>query len=209
VNNLSARCSRYALRLPLVSALCALSLFATFATSTALAAPATATDLFTGTAAIPAGQTSPVQISPTDVTVRADGAVGLGYVYRASGRATGQLPGTFTYEEHGYLYFSNPSDPASMLGSRFVSGVFTLTAPHRTKPVVIADTSPANYTSGIQTLVVKLGPQAGRLAGALRGQPGPLTYGYFTFTNSQGTFTGYATPDFTRFAIQITFPVPA
>jgi hypothetical protein len=96
-----------------------------------------------------------------------------------------------------------------MVGSRFVSGVFKLSAQHHATPVVIADTAPANYTSGIQTLVGRLGPQASRVVGALGGRPGPLTYGYFTFTDSEGTFTGYATPDFTRFAIQITFPVPA
>jgi hypothetical protein len=208
VNNIFVRTSRFGLRLKLVSTICALSLFATISASTAFAAPPTATDWFTGTATVAAGQTSPVQIDPTDMNMRADGAVGLGYLYRASGRATGQVPGSFTYEEHGYLYFRNPSDPGSMVGSRFVSGTFKLTSEHRATPVVIADTAPENYTSGIQTLVGKLGPQASRAVGMLTGRPGPLTYGYFTFTNSEGTFTGYATPDFTHFVIQITFPSP-
>jgi hypothetical protein len=42
----------------------------------------------------------------------------------------------------------------------------------------------------------------------LFGHAGPLTYGYFTFTNEHGTFTGSATPDFARFAIQIAFDLP-
>ena len=42
----------------------------------------------------------------------------------------------------------------------------------------------------------------------LFGHGGPLTYGYFTFTNQRGTFTGYATPDFTHFVIEITFDLP-
>ncbi len=42
----------------------------------------------------------------------------------------------------------------------------------------------------------------------LFGHTGQLTYGYFTFTNQGGAYTGYATPDFTRFAIEITFDLP-
>src|SRR5258708_39851485 len=81
--------------------------------TTALAAPATATDYFQGTATTGRGQASPVDVNPTDVTVRADGAIGLGYTYRATGEAFGEMPGSFTYEEHGYLYFTNPANPAT------------------------------------------------------------------------------------------------
>ena len=177
-------------------------------TATAAAAPRTATDWFAGAAVTPPGQTSPVQIDPRDVTIRPDGAIGLGYTYRASGQASGQLPGPFTYEEHGYLYFTNPSDPTTMVGSRFSSGVFSLVPARLGSTVQIADTAPDSYTAGVRTILGKLpGPTRQDLS-VPAGKPGPLTYGYFTFTNAHGTFTGYATPDFRQFAIQITFDLP-
>jgi hypothetical protein len=198
---------RLGVRLSALAALGALVLMLALATTAAAAGPRTATNWFVGTATGVSAEGSPVQINPQNVTARADGAIGLGYTYRANGVASGQLPGSFTYEEHGYLYFKNPSDPTSMVGSRFSSGVFTLRPSAGGPAVRIADTAPEAYTSGVQTVVVKLGPQL-RKANALLGTAGPLTYGYFTFTNAHGTYTGYATPDFTRFAIQITFDRP-
>jgi hypothetical protein len=171
----------------------------------ALAAPASSTDVFTGSAIIPAGYTSPVQVNPADVTARADGAIGFGYTYQAAGQALGDLPGTFTYVEHGYLYFQNPLDPKSLVGSSFTSGVYTLKPSNGGAAITIADTSPSTYTSGIQTLVGKVQPHVRADLRELLGTKGRLTYGYFTFTDSQGTFTGYATPDFDHFVIQITF----
>lgn len=173
--------------------------------SAAAAAPSTATDAFNGTAVLPPGQTSPIAINPLDVSLRDDGAIGLGYTYRAIGQASGPVPGSFTYEEHGYLYFRNPTDPATLVGSRYSSAAFSLSPARGARTLVIADTAPERYTSGVQTLIGKLGPKAARVTGGLTGRPGPLTYGYFTFTDAEGTFTGYATPDFTRFAISITF----
>src|SRR5262249_54568180 len=125
------------------------------AASSALAAPQTSSDWFAGAAITPPGAATPVQIVPTQMTRRADGATGIGYQYRARGQAVGQIPGPFTYEEHGYLYFSNPADVSSLIGSTFVSGVFTLN-PTRGGAITIADTAPANYISGIQTLAMKL-----------------------------------------------------
>lgn len=196
------------LYLSLVAGLAALWLLSPIAASAA-AAPPTASDRFVGTAVIPIGQTSPVQIDPQDLTVRADGAVGIGYTYRAKGNASGDLPGPFTYLERGYLYFTNPGDPSTLVGSRFASGVFSLApadVPGAT--VQIADTAPQNYTSGVQTVVGKLSPHVRKTLGGFVGDAGPLTYGYFTFTTAQGTFTGYATPDFVHFAIGITFEIP-
>jgi hypothetical protein len=164
-----------------------------------------ATDWFAGDAVVPAGRTSPVQVDPHDVSVRADGAIGFGYTYRAGGKAFGSLPGSFTYLEHGYIYFTNPADPSTMVGSRFVSGVFTLAPDGSQASVQIADTAPQLYTSGIQTVMTQLGPRAHLQQLGLLGEAGSLTYGYFTFTNNHGTFTGYATPDFLHFAIRITF----
>ena len=43
----------------------------------------------------------------------------------------------------------------------------------------------------------------GNLNGLKNG--GTLTYGWFTFTNKYGTFTGYSTPDSRQFAIEIEF----
>jgi hypothetical protein len=194
-------------RVCLVAALGALGLLSAV-TATAAAAPRTATDWFVGTAITPAGQMSPVQIDPHDLTIRSDGAIGLGYTYRASGEASGQLPGPFTYEERGYLYFTNPSDPTTMVGSRFSSGVFSLVPARLGSTLQIADTAPDSYTAGVQTIMGKLPGRVGQDLSLPAGRPGPLTYGYFTFTNAQGTFTGYATPDFRQFAIQITFDLP-
>ena len=192
------------LRLRVMAVLGAIALVAVPTTSAA-AAPSTATDWFWGSAVVRPGHNSPVDINPSDVTTRADGAVGLGYTYRATGEASGSLPGHFTYEEHGYLYFANPTDPSTMVGSSFSSGAFTLVSSRRGQPLVIADTAPSSYTSGVQTL--QLGAHLRKYLGGSAGPTGSLTYGYFTFSNSQGTFTGYATPDFTQFAIQIAFPL--
>ena len=189
----------------LAAALSAASLFMLLAAS-AFAAPETATDWFIGTALIPAGQTSPVSVDPGTLSVRADGAVGLGYSYRATGRASGQVPGAFTYEEHGFLFFRNPADATTMVGSQFSSGVFRLVPARSARTLEIADTAPAKYSSGVQTAFTKLPPQVQKIVGGLPGRTGALSYGYFTFTNPYGTFTGHATPDFANFAIQITFP---
>ena len=72
----------------------------------------------------------------------------------------------------------------------------------------MADSAPDAYTSGIETGVARIDPHVNKNLRGLIGSAGQLTYGYFTFTNDQGTFTGYATPDFTRFTIQISFDLP-
>jgi hypothetical protein len=196
------------LRVSLLAGLGAVCLMMSIGGAAAAAAPQYATDWFVGTAAVATGQTSPVTIEPTNVSVRADGAIGLGYKYVANGKASGQLPGSFAYEEHGYLYFRNPTDPNSLVGSRFVSGVFKLSPANTAATIAIADTAPQNYKSGVQTLLDKLPSQTQKKLDQLAGLPGPLTFGYFTFTNPSGTFTGYATPDFVHFAIGITFETP-
>ena len=192
------------LRTVAIAAAAALAAFSTIAT-TAAAAPLTATDWFVGQAVIPAGAPSPVQIDPRDLAMRADGAIGLGYSYQATGAAGGQVPGSFTYAEHGYLFFKDPRDPTSMVGSQYQSGVFTLTPRNGGAPIRIVDTSPESYTSGIATLDNKLATQVRKSLNGLMPNSAALQYGYFTFTNDHGTFTGYATPDFVKFAIRITF----
>ena len=195
------------LRKAAIAAAAAFAAFSVIAT-TAAAAPLTATDYFFGAAVIPAGQTSPVQVDTTNMTVRADGAIGIGYTYQANGVASGTLAGSFTYAERGYLYFRDPTDPTSMVGSQYVSGVFTLNPRNGGAPVRIADSAPQNYTSGITTLDEQLAAHIRRQLRGFAPKSGPLTYGYFTFTDPHGTFTGYATPDFTRFMIRITFNLP-
>jgi hypothetical protein len=110
--------------------------------SPAAAAQQTATDWFVGTAIIPAGQSSPVQIDLSDVVVRPDGAIGIGYRYQAAGQASGQVAGMFGYHERGYLFFTNPADPSTLVGSRFTSGVFSLAPTRGGAPIQIADTAP-------------------------------------------------------------------
>jgi hypothetical protein len=195
-------------RSPVAAALGALFLFSAIATTAAAATPQTATDAFIGAVVTAPGQTSPISVDPTNMTVRADGAIGFGYIYQAKGQAYGQVPGSFTYQEHGYLYFTNPRDPSTMVGSRFASGAFSLTPAKGGPRIQIADTSPQTYTSGIQTVVTKMVTKVRTDLGGLFGTAGQLTYGYFTFTNPYGTYTGYATPDFMHFYIQIKFALP-
>jgi hypothetical protein len=197
-------------RRPHKAALAALSAACLFVlvTASALAAPATVTDSFTGTASIPTGQASPVSVDPSKVTVRADGAIGIGYTYNATGRASGPLPGAFTYEEHGFLFFRDPADPTSMVGSQFSTGVFRLAPARGGDTITIADTAPEQYSSGVQSGLTKVPPQVHSVIRGSSAGARALTYGYFTFTNPYGTFTGYATQDFANFVIQITFADP-
>jgi len=180
----------------------------------AAAGAATATDVFRGTATTGVGQPFPVDVdvNPSHWVVRGDGAIGLPYTYLADGTAEGSLPGTFVFEEHGYIYFMNPADPATFAGNSLTSALITLRPRRPGAPVAIA----IPYTFGGGTGAVSAVPH-----GAMRSlsqvigksgvlpKGGDLTYGLFQFTDALGTFTGYATPDFRRFAIEITFSVPS
>jgi hypothetical protein len=206
--SLQTSCSRPPRGRLITAAAAAAVLFLFLIASPVAAAPQKATDQFVGTANLPAGQSSPVQIDPSDVVARPDGAIGIGYRYQAAGLASGQIAGKFEYHEHGYLFFTNPADPTTLVGSRFASGIFTLAPSRGGAPIQIADTAPDRYTSGIETVATKIGPVASKNLRNLVGHAGPMTFGYFTFTNARGTFTGYATPDFTRFSIEIAFDLP-
>jgi hypothetical protein len=169
--------------------------------------------LGTATSGAPAPN-MPININPADVAVRTDGAVGIGYIYMAAGETQGgQASGRFQYEERGYLYFRNPADPTSYMGSQFKSGVFTLTL-KKGGVVSIVDTNPAAYTSGVKTISIADSKGIAKELHKLFAknspwvQGGTLTYGWFTFTNSYGTYTGYATPDFRQFLIHLTFNCP-
>lgn len=123
---------------------------------------------------------------------------GLGYAYYAAGRATGSLPGTFTYEERGCLL----SDDGAPTG-RFDSGVYTI---HPRKPgpdLVVSYASVAMgggvigkksaFPPGDQKLIAKLGLKTG--------QP----YMSFTYPGSCGPQTGYASTNYQEIAVEITF----
>jgi hypothetical protein len=155
----------------------------------------------------------PITVNPADMAFRADGAIGIGYIYTAAGEAHGKADGRFVYEEHGYLYFMNPADPTTYRGSQFKSGVFTLTL-KKGGVVVITDTDPTAYASGVKTVTLPSKGIAKELHKVMgKNSPylsnGSLTYGWFTFTDNYGTFTGYATPDFRQFLIQIKFDCAA
>jgi len=174
------------------------------------------TDVFVGTASSGVGQLSPVDVDPKNMTVRqSDGAVGVGYVYRADGNAFGELPGLFEYVERGYLFFKNPADPTTYLGGQYASGVFKLTPrEERNGPISIVDTDPSAYCSGTSSLPLP-GDHGSSNAyaaglnklGLLPHGGSQISYGYFTFTNNYGTQTGYATPDFRNFSIRLKFDV--
>lgn len=101
-------------------------------------------------------------------------------------------------------------DPSTFAGSAFVSGVFTLT-PHQPGPTVtIADTNPAVYSHGIGLRSTSANGTLGNITRVINQNGGAQQgrddlYGWFTFTNQYGTFTGYATPDFRSFQIEIQF----
>lgn len=157
----------------------------------------------------------PVDIDPTNVAVRADGAIGLGYTYKAAGQASGDVPGSFTYEEHGYLFFSNPADPTTYVGGRYDSGVLTLQPQNQNgqPPLVVADTNPAAYQASQRTAPV---PQLDTLLRSygnnvlsqlgLTPVAGSVHYGSFTFTDAYGTFWGVSTPDSRHFLLHASFP---
>lgn len=185
----------------LLMATVALSMFG----SVAFARTTRATDLFVGKATTGAGQPTPVDVNPSDIKVAPDGSIGLGYTYKATGTARGDVDGPMNYEEHGHLYFTNPADQTTFTGSSFESGVFTIAATREHKAVSIADTNPAAYQHGVKT--IHLGNGSHTRAFQLRNhQPVDFSYGYFTFTDPLGTFTGYATTDFRSFFITIAFP---
>ena len=176
----------------------------------------TATDLFDGTATTGAGSSQPIDVDPTRVTVRSDGAVGIGYTYKAEGRATGDLPGRFQYREDGYLFFRNPADPTTFVGARYDGSAFTLQPSYErqrgTTGISIADTNPAAYQAGQRTAPVPqldklLRTYGDRVLKQLGLVPvgGVVHYGFFTFTDAYGTFTGISTPDSRHFLLRLKF----
>jgi hypothetical protein len=179
--------------------------------STSLAKEA-ATDTFVAQATTGAGQAMPVEIDPTSKPVSGpNGSIGLAYIFKASGEAFGSVPGTLTYVEHGYLYFMNPLNPATYVGSEYSDATFTVTARGTARTVKVVDTNPAAYSHGTNSVALPKGGHGASDAygaglkklGLLNGNN--VTYGYFGFTTNYGTFTGYATPDFRNFTIRVKF----
>ncbi len=169
------------------------------------------------------GSAMPFTFDPNDTKVRGDGTVGVGYEYLANGQVTGDVAGSFSYDEHGYIYLSNPQDPSTMVGSELVSATFTI-FPWRASsvPIVIQDSCIACYEHGVEAAAVTDVPPwaRGLLSGIAASQsadsgsqppggPNVVHYGYFTFSTDQGQFKGYATADFRQFVIQLSFTEPA
>src|SRR2546426_388240 len=103
----------------LVAVLAVMTVFAAFGGVASATQPAT--DVFVGTATTNTPGLGPIVIvgncsSPT--------GYGLAYLYGAAGTATGDVAGSFTYEEHGCLFINTAT--GQLAGSRFDSGVFTL-----------------------------------------------------------------------------------
>lgn len=181
----------------------------------AAAANDVVTDIFEARATTGVGSPTPVDIDPARMTQRADGAIGLAYTYRASGEAYGGLSGALTYEEHGYIFFQNPAVPSTFAGSRYDTAAFTI-RPHGfgARQVVITDTNPAAYHTEVHTVpTTRLGPLMATYGDMLlhrlgiTSRDGALAFGTFTFSTSEGTFTGVSTPDSRHFVIRVRFPV--
>lgn len=187
------------------------------AATSRIALGATNTDVFNGKATTGVGQLFPVDVnqdpSTWDFTSRAP-AVGLPYVYRASGKAQGSLPGVFIYEERGYIYFTGilqgiPPSLETFAGGKFKSGEFNLDP----NPNNAGDNVFINYLEGSlglgggvidkknalpatdQNVISKLQLKAGD------------PYATFTFAGpcAGQTHTGYASVDFREIAIEITW----
>jgi hypothetical protein len=172
-----------------------------------------ATVLFDGMATTGVGGPMPIEVDPSNVKLRADGAVGIGYTYRAVGQAKGDLAGRFQYEERGYLFFRNPADPTTFAGSRYDGGVFTLRSGEGAgASISIADSDPAGYQAVLRTarlpqldqLLASYGDQVITRLGLVQ-NAGSVHYGAFTFTTSEGTFWGVSTPDSRHFLLRLKF----
>ena len=78
--------------------------------------------------------------------------------------------------------------------------------------VTIVDAHPERYEFGVATIHLVELPDSEKASvgqliekGWLVPQDGSVTYGYFTFFQRNERFVGYATPDFRRFCLQMTF----
>jgi len=203
--------------LVLIAPLIALSVGMSLALTSASADP-TMTAVFTGVATTGHGSPFPIDVSPTDVVMREDGAVGLAYTFGAAGQVSGDVAGHFTYKEQGRIYFMDPADPSTLAGSELHSAVFSVLPSTLNDPVfTIEDTCGECYENGQkQAQLSTLPPWARDFAvksllqseSVAPANDPVLNYGYFTFTNEEGTFTGYATPAFKEFVIQVQFDDP-
>ena len=131
--------------------LVALALLSAAGIASVASEPAT-TNVFYGSTTTGEGQTFPVEINPADRKQRPDGAIGLRFTSKAIGQAEGDLPGAFSYEERGYIYFRDPADPATFAGGELVSAVFTLVPDPNGPPIIIRNSDPANYQFGTATV---------------------------------------------------------
>jgi hypothetical protein len=168
-----------------------------------------------GSATTGAGQPFPIEADPTDIETRDDGAIGLAYTYGAAGSVAGSVPGHFTYQEHGRIYFMNPADPTTQTGSDLHSATFSLLPSNSDHGglILISDTCHECYENGHESARLSELPQWARnfaVESLLTGDSGAssdpvVNYGYFPFTNEHGTFKGYATLDFRKFVISVVF----
>lgn len=202
--------------LVLIAPIIALTVGMSLALTSAAADPSM-TAVFTGTATTGQGQPFPIEIDATDVLVRDDGAIGFAYTYGAAGQVSGNdLQGHFTYKEQGRIYFMDPTNPATLAGSDLASAEFSVLPANSDMPIfTVSDTCGTEcYENGQKQGTLSTLPAWARdfaVGSLLAGEGGApntdptLHYGYFTFTNEHDTFTGYATPDFSAFAIQLKF----
>ncbi len=148
-------------------------------------------------------------------TVDDKGTVSCTYIYTAEGKMTGDLPGTSTYLEQGHIFLNQ----GKVVGGQTISAVFTLTPYGTCEPFPIPNTEPEKLQHQPHTVSASELPRHvlrylsllfNKDMEQLR-RSGSLTYESFTFTigEDKETFTGYATPDYGRIVIALTFPVPA
>ena len=128
------------------------------------------------------------------------------YLWTYAGAALGSLPGTFRYVERGTYSLG----PAGMVGQQTASEIDVTPRGAGEAPIVIPNIDPADSSYHLATAPVS-GMPAGAigalsaLGGSAMVAGGSVTYGTWTFIDAAGTFRGYATPDFSKIAIRVSF----
>ena len=111
----------------------------------------TATNVFHGRATTGTGAL-PLPVEIRGLRQLPDGTFRVDYYYRAEGTATGDLAGTFVYNEHGYIIVRDPTDPQTMIANVLIHQEIVLD-PSRPGPLVtIIDTDPTAYQFGSATV---------------------------------------------------------
>jgi hypothetical protein len=162
----------------------------------------TATNVFVGTAITGPSEIFPGVFVLADVgpSTSPDPSCLFSYTYIATGLALGDLPGTFTYTEQGNICLQD-GGVVSVIDSAVIE-----LDPYAPGANILI---PVTATYGFATSTVQaLSPEELQLIAFLPGvsrQGGTVELATFTFATEEGTFAGFATPDFAELVFELTF----